>query len=134
MTAIAQSPKISATYLEEVISYNIRLLLNAKDLSQTALAQALGIKRSAMSLKINGKNSWSVPDLAKAAAFLNTTPEALMDDTLLRQQSEMLQRMGVGGAVEPRFFVAPFDGTGRNCAPARIRTKDPRLTGVTLVE
>ena len=74
-----------ADYMELVISWNVKMLLAAKGESQTALGEILGLQRSSISNKLKGRAAWSVADLIKTALFLNTTPEALMDDKLMRQ-------------------------------------------------
>ncbi|MBS5400350.1 XRE family transcriptional regulator [Bifidobacterium pullorum subsp. gallinarum] len=91
MTSVASNVKVEADpdYVERVISFNVKILLTAKRLTQTDLAKALGVTRSAASYKLSGKSVWSVPDLVRTANFLGTSSEALLDDSLMR-------RMGVG--------------------------------------
>ena len=67
-----------AMHMEKVVAWNVKMLLTARRASQLALAEALGIKKAAMSRKINGYISWSLADVVKAARFLGTTPEDLM--------------------------------------------------------
>ena len=74
-----------ASYMEKVISWNVKVLLSAYGYSQTALAEALGIQRSAMSKKLKGLAAWSVADMVHAADFLKTKPKSLMDDSLMRR-------------------------------------------------
>ena len=74
-----------APYMESVVSWNVRMLLTAHDLSQSALAKAMGVQRSAMSKKLAGSTTWSLADLVRAAEFLGTTPQSLMDDCLMSQ-------------------------------------------------
>ena len=76
-----------AMHMEEVVAWNVKILLTARRASQLALAEALGIKKAAMSRKINGYISWSLADVVKAARFLGTTPEDLMDDTLMKKMT-----------------------------------------------
>lgn len=78
-------PDQDADYMERVVSWNIRMLLDAQHLSQTSLGEALGVQRAAISKKISGSAAWSLADLVKAAKHLHTTPEALMDDNLMRE-------------------------------------------------
>lgn len=49
--------------LESTITFNVKMLLTAYGYSQSSLAEAMGIGRSAMSLKMSGKTGWSVYDL-----------------------------------------------------------------------
>lgn len=82
---ISHSTDEKATYLESVVSWNVKMLLNAQGLSQSALGAAMGISRSAMSKKLSGIAAWSLSDLVYAADFLHTSPEELMDGTLMQQ-------------------------------------------------
>ena len=77
--------KASEKQLESVIIFNVKMLLTARGYSQSALAEAMGIGRSAMSLKMSGKTGWSVVDLVNAARFLNAGVEQLLDSTLMQQ-------------------------------------------------
>ena len=85
MTAISAGPmtKASEKQLEATIAFNVKLLLAARGYSQSALAEAMGIGRSAMSLKMSGKTGWSVVDLVNASRFLETSTEQLLDDSLM---------------------------------------------------
>ena len=77
--------KASEKQLESVIIFNIKMLLTARGYSQSSLAEAMGIGRSAMSLKMSGKTGWSVIDLVNASRFLNAGVEQLLDSSLMRQ-------------------------------------------------
>ncbi|WP_152571214.1 helix-turn-helix domain-containing protein [Bifidobacterium tsurumiense] len=94
---------LDAEYMERVVSWNVKMLLTAYGKSQTALAEALGIQRAAMSKKIKGVNSWSLSDLVKTARFLDTKTETLMDDSLMR-------RMGVADTKKAASEEAASDG------------------------
>lgn len=71
-------------YAETVVSWNVRMLLTAHGLSQTSLGDALGINRSSMSKKLSGGTAWSLADIIKASKFLHSSPNELMDDTLMK--------------------------------------------------
>ncbi len=45
--------------------------------------EALGITKSAMTMKMKGKVGWSVANFVKIPDFLGTTPSALMDDSIV---------------------------------------------------
>ncbi|MZL55927.1 hypothetical protein GT657_09465, partial [Bifidobacterium pseudocatenulatum] len=79
--------------LESTITFNVKMLLTAYGYSQSSLAEAMGIGRSAMSLKMSGKTGWSVYDLVNASRFLKVSTEQLLDDSLMR-------RMGVSDDAE----------------------------------
>ena len=101
-----------AMHMEKVVAWNVKMLLTARRASQLALAEALGIKKAAMSRKINGYISWSLADVVKAARFLGTTPEDLMDDTLMKKMTDAPDHAHQGalvGAGSPRFLVSPFN-------------------------
>lgn len=68
---------------EAAIPTNVRVYLGLIGKTQKALGEALGITKSAMSMKMCGKVGWSVSDLVTTADFLGVTPAALMDDTIL---------------------------------------------------
>ena len=109
-------------YAESVIAWNVKMLLTAQNKSQSALAAFLGIQRPTMTNKMKGRIAWSVADLVKSAAFLGTTAEALMDDSLMSQlktgyTESTKPKYGVFaekpgalvGAGSPRFLVSPFN-------------------------
>lgn len=83
-TAVLASEDRDVEYAEAVVSWNIRMLLTAHGLSQTALGDALGINRSSMSKKLSGGTAWSLADIVKASRFLHSSPNELMDDSLMR--------------------------------------------------
>ena len=109
MTAVELAPTVPSTgiseaYVESVISFNVKVRLTAQHLSQTALGQYLGIKRATMSQKMTGRVSWSATDLVKAARFLGTDVETLLDDSLMKQiknSGEKSTSVGSG----PRYLV-----------------------------
>ena len=123
MTAIM--PKVSAEtdakYVEQVISFNVRMLLTALNRTQADLAKALGVTRSAMSIKLAGKSTWSVPDVVNTANYLGTSMESLIDDSLMR-------RMGVAQDTDADMEKsAVSDGLSDDGTPRGIRTHNPRL-------
>ncbi len=103
-----------ALRMEKVVAWNVKMLLTARGGSQAALAEALGIKKAAMSRKINGFISWSLSDVVKASRFLGTTPENLMDDTLMRQMTDAssIEKGAFVGAGSPRYLVSPYNADG----------------------
>ncbi|PLS29908.1 plasmid maintenance system antidote protein [Bifidobacterium margollesii] len=119
MTAATASPmtKDSEQRLAAVIAFNIKVSLAAKGRSQTALAEALGIKRSAMSQKMTGRTGWSIIDLVNASRFLGTSIEHLIDDSLLNSMDVPENEKTVAGDSRPRFLVAPAAGL----EPATVR-------------
>lgn len=74
---------------EETVSWNIKMMLAAKGKSQAALSEVLGIQRATTSKKIRGLVAWSLADLVRAAAFLDTSVAALLDDSLMRQMQQL---------------------------------------------
>ncbi|MFK3576786.1 helix-turn-helix transcriptional regulator [Bifidobacterium thermacidophilum] len=64
-------------------------MLAANGMNQATLSERLGLKRSTMSIKLAGRSSWSVPNLVETAYILNTTPQALMDDTFMTRMEKM---------------------------------------------
>lgn len=101
MTAVALMPiaeeaDAAVARAEGTVSWNIKMMLMTQGKSQTALADALGVQRAAISKKIRGSVSWSLADLVRAADFLDTDISTLLDDSLMKQ----LQRMGNKKASE----------------------------------
>lgn len=58
-------------------------------MNQTDLSNALGMKRSTISVKLNGRIGWFAADLVKTANVLHTSPQALLDDTLIEQSRKV---------------------------------------------
>ncbi|MEE8761996.1 helix-turn-helix transcriptional regulator [Bifidobacterium subtile] len=110
---------LDATRVEETISFNVKIRLAALGLNQSALADYLGIKRSTISVKLNGKSVWTVPDLVNTANYLETTPEALMDDSMMSQMPSRNKNAAVAD-MRPRHSAS---------APAGIRTPDTLIKG-----
>ena len=120
-TIIAPTAKISEKQLESTITFNVKMLLTAYGYSQSSLAEAMGIGRSAMSLKMSGKTGWSAYDLVNASRFLKVSTEQLLDDSLMR-------RMGVSDDAEADMEKSAVSGgLSDDGAPRGIRTHNPRL-------
>ena len=102
------APSYSQKEVDGIISYNIKMLLADRGLSQTSLGEALGLKRSAMSLKLNGRSTWYAIDMVNAANFLNVSLDTLLDDSLMKQM-QRLQNKRAGTGFGPRLFVAYAD-------------------------
>lgn len=94
--------------LESTITFNVKMLLTAYGYSQSSLAEAMGICRSAMSLKMSGKTGWSVYDLVNASRFLKVSTEQLLDDSLMR-------RMGVSDDAEADMEKSAVSGYRPKC-------------------
>ena len=112
MNAVRESTReiFDAKQVENVISFNVKILLTARGKTQTDLASYLGLQRSTISVKLKGKSEWSVPDLVNTANYLGTTPSALLDDSMMRTMSKMGTLQGSqnqGGVTEPRYFLMP---------------------------
>ncbi|WP_081895643.1 helix-turn-helix domain-containing protein [Bifidobacterium cuniculi] len=70
---------------EAVIAWNIRMQLTAQGLTQKTLAEGMGLRQPTLTNKLNGRIAWSIADLVRAAACLNTSPEKLLDPNLMQQ-------------------------------------------------
>lgn len=119
MTAEAAAPVSMLEHgkrAESAIATNVRVYLGLSAKTQKALGEALGITKSAMSMKMVGKVGWSVCDLVTTADFLGVSPTALMDDSILAKAEAGYQSSAnVGalvGAGSPRYFVSPYNPDG----------------------
>ena len=115
-----ETPLDKGQRAEAAIPTNVRVYLGLSGKTQKALGEALGITKSAMSMKMCGKVGWSVSDLVTTADFLGVTPSALMDDTILSKAEAgyaksaeygvFAEKPGaLEGAGSPRFLVSPFN-------------------------
>ena len=115
-----ETPLDKGQRAEAAIPTNVRVYLGLSGKTQKALGEALGITKSAMSMKMCGKVGWSVSDLVTTADFLGVTPSALMDDTILSKAEAgyaksaeygvFAEKPGaLVGAGAPRFLVSPFN-------------------------
>ena len=93
---IAEEADAAVAYAEGTVSWNIKMMLMTPGKSQTALADALGVQRAAISKKIRGSVSWSLADLVRAADFLDTDISTLLDDSLMKQLQGMGNRKATG--------------------------------------
>lgn len=73
----------SVELAESIVAFNVKLRLSAMGKTQKELGDALGVKNTTVSMKLSGRTAWSLADLVRAAAFLGTTPETLMDDSIM---------------------------------------------------
>ena len=115
-----ETPLNKGQRAEAAIPTNVRVYLGLSGKTQKALGEALGITKSAMSMKMCGKVGWSVSDLVTTADFLGATPSALMDDTILSKAEAgyaksteygvFAEKPGaLVGVGSPRFLVSPFN-------------------------
>ena len=106
-------------HIEDTISFNVKVMLAFNGMNQTDLANALGMKRSTISVKLNGRIGWSAADLVKTANVLHTSPQALLDDTLMEQSRKVH-----GGETE----TAPGDPGADGAPAAGLEPATVRLT------
>ncbi len=115
-----ETPLDKGQRAEAAIPTNVRVYLGLSGKTQKALGEALGITKSAMSMKMCGKVGWSVSDLVTTPYYLGVTPSALMDDTILSKAEAgyaksaeygvFAEKPGaLVGAGSPRFLVSPFN-------------------------
>ena len=115
-----ETPLDKGQRAEAAIPTNVRVYLGLSGKTQKALGEALGITKSAISMKMCGKFGWSVSDIVTTDDFLGVTPSALMDDTILSKAEAgyaksaeygvFAEKPGaLVGAGSPRFLVSPFN-------------------------
>lgn len=73
---IVQNEKILT--VDARVGEEIRFWMYRRGVKQPEIAQALGLSVASVSKKMAGKVSWSVTDLAKAAALLNVSIDELI--------------------------------------------------------
>lgn len=96
MTATTQTTALThAQMYEKVLIQNVRSYLVERGIPQQELAAALNIRPSSLSMKMRGKNAWSLADLVNTADFLGVRPEDLLDDSVVRASRA---KYGVSGA------------------------------------
>lgn len=101
-----------AQYALEVVSFNVQQFLAARNLTQVDLADFLGMKPPALSLRISRAN-WRFEEVLLVARFFGTTIDALTDDTVMRMlkgdapatEKDREYQRTVAGDTRPRFFV-----------------------------
>ena len=133
-----ETPLDKGQRAEAAIPTNVRVYLGLSGKTQKALGEALGITKSAMSMKMCGKVGWSVSDLVTTADFLGVTPSALMDDTILSKAEAgyaksaeygvFAEKPGaLVGAGSPGSLSVPSTPTPRSRAESRVLLKAPWL-------
>lgn len=118
-----ETPLDKGQRAEAAIPTNVRVYLGLSGKTQKALGEALGITKSAMSMKMCGKVGWSVSDLVTTADFLGVTPSALMDDTILSKAEAGYAKSAEYGvfAEKPGALVGagsrsrPSSSSGSSC-------------------
>ena len=105
-------------HIEDTISFNVKVMLAFNGMNQTDLANALGMKRSTISVKLNGRIGWSAADLVKTANVLHTSPQALLDDSLMEQSRK----------VQDDMETAPGDPGADGAPAAGLEPATVRLT------
>lgn len=118
MTAIDITPDIitnaesHADYVQQVVSFNLGLLLaSKKGKSQSGLAKVLGVRPQTVSAMIQ-RQTCTVKQLVAAADYLDTTPEALMDDTVMQLLTAGENKKTAVGDTRLRSFVEPVPPVG----------------------
>ena len=113
-----EAAQLDPNQVENVIAFNVKVMLTATGKSQASLADYLGVRRSPISVKPSGKTRWPVPDLVNTANFLDTTPEALMDNSMMKT----INRMGIqqgsltpAGVAMPKYFLMPESSECPGC-------------------
>lgn len=79
----ATEAESSASYALQVVTFNVKQLLAARNLTSATLAEYMGLTGGGISTKI-AKGTWKLDDVVKMAAFFETTVADIMDDTLMR--------------------------------------------------
>ena len=70
-----------STSVDECVARNVRAELARRLLSQTVLADALGISQSAVSRRLLGTTSWTIAELATVARLLKVPMTVLVPES-----------------------------------------------------
>lgn len=83
MTNLATAESISTTEkpVESNVNRRIVMLMWDRKLTQTKLANSLGLTQSGLSKKLHGRTGWGVDELATAASVLGTSVSYLFGET-----------------------------------------------------
>ena len=124
-TVVEATSEDHAAYEDEVLRYNIKMLLAATPgVNQTTLARVFNITTAGMSYKLNRPGRLSFKDVILIADELGTSVQALMDDSVYRRMNDWTlknrkgaelgddDRMGDGRA---RYFLMPESSECPGC-------------------
>ena len=80
------------------IGENIQAILNAKNISQTDLAQQIGVSKQVLNKIIRGKKAINIEEISKIAKALDMTIEALIKSKKANNESVLVMMGNVGNA------------------------------------
>ena len=114
-----------ATYEDEVLRYNIKMLLAATPgVNQTTLARVFNITTAGMSYKLNRPGRLSFKDVILIADELGTSVQALMDDSVYKRMNDWTLKNGKGTELgdgnrmdegRARYFLIPESSECPGC-------------------
>jgi len=87
-------PALSARFrrmIQENVTAEVRAEIGRQDLSQEALAKALGWESSKLRRRLKGRVSWSVDEIERIAAILDVPRSQLLDPPI-RHRREWWER------------------------------------------
>ena len=78
--------------LNDIVSANIRAESAVRRITQTELADSIGLTRAAVSHKWNGRRPWTLEDIQKVSLVLNLEPAELLRDRYSNSAQEQFLR------------------------------------------
>ena len=96
MTAVGEAKVIPfkrAERTEEVTRYNIRRFMSLCGYNQGDLAEIWGVTRGAVSQRLTGYSQLKFTEVVLAAEWLGVSINDLMNDSYLRQDEELMEKM-----------------------------------------
>lgn len=78
MSTVVQFPERGAQSLTDTVSGEVKALMGRHGVSQTQLANWLGINQTAVSARLRGRTRWNLPEIERVAEGFAVHPAVLM--------------------------------------------------------
>ena len=68
--------------LQDLMTYNVRVLLTVNQVNQKDLAKAMGISEATLSQKFSGRTRWNIEDIDKASHYLGVPASRFLESDM----------------------------------------------------